>query len=163
MPTVNRSIAGLALIAVLTACAREASELPQADQDAVKATIETYRQAVLAADWDAFGNTLAADVVVSPPNIPAMTGRAAAVAWVKTFPKITGFTVNVDEVTGRGDMAIARGTYELKMMLPDSSAVSDRGAFIEVHRRQPDGTWPYTHLMHHSTEPVPVAAPATKK
>lgn len=159
----NRVITGLTLLVVLTACEREAPELSQADKEAVKAHIEKYRQAVLAADWDAWGRTLAADVFASPPNVAPMTGREAAVAWVKTFPKITGLTVNVDEVTGRGDLAYARGTYGLSLTLPDGSPMTERGSFLEVHRRQADGTWPYTHLMYHSTEPLPAAPPAGKK
>ena len=51
MLTAKRAIAGLTILVLVTACAREAPELSQADQDAVKAHIEKYRQAVLAADW----------------------------------------------------------------------------------------------------------------
>ena len=163
MLTVKRAVAGLTILVLVTGCAREAPELSQADQDAVKAHIEKYRLAVLAADWGAWGATLTADVTVSPPNVPPIAGREAAVAWVKTFPPISGFTVNVEEVTGRGDLAFARGTYELKMTLPDGSTATDRGAFLEVHRRQSDGTWPYTRLMHHSTEPLPTVPVPPKK
>ena len=55
----------------------------------VEAQIETYRQAILAADWDAWGNTLTEDVFLSPPNATPVAGREAAVAWVKAFPTIT--------------------------------------------------------------------------
>lgn len=162
MPSLKRGIAGATLLAILTACGSATADLSQADKDAVKAQIEKYRQAALAADWDTWGNTLASDVIVSPPNMQRLTGRAAAVAWVKTFPKLTGFTANVEEVSGHGDLAYDHGTYELKMVMPDGSAATDRGTFLEVHRRQSDGTWPYTRLMFHSTEPLPAAAPAKK-
>lgn len=163
MRATNHAITGLTLIVLLTACAGEAPELSQVDQDAVKAHIEKYRQAVLAADWATWGNTLAADVIVLPANAPPVAGRDAALAWVKTFPPITGFIVNVQEVVGRGNLAFARGTYELSMRLPDSSTVTDRGVFLEVHQRQADGTWPYTRLMHHSTEPLPTAPVAATR
>jgi ketosteroid isomerase-like protein len=159
----TRAVTAFTLLVFLGACAREMTELSQADQDAVKAHIEKYRQTVVANDWDAMGNTLAADVVLSPPNVAPLAGRDAAIAWGKTFPRITGFTVNVEEVSGGGNLAFARGTYALDMRLPDSSVATDRGAFIEIHRRQADGTWPYTRLMFHSTEPVPAVAAAAKK
>lgn len=129
---------------------------------AVKAQIEKYRQAAIATDWDAWGNTLASDVFVSPPNMQPLTGRAAAIAWAKTLPKLTGFTANVEAVSGRGDLAYDHGTHELKMMMPDGSAATDHGTFLVSHRRQSDGTWPYTHLIFHSTAPLPGAASAKK-
>jgi ketosteroid isomerase-like protein len=161
--TTTRAVTAFTLLVLLGACAREMTELSQADQDAVKAHIEKYRQAVVANDWEAMGNTLAADVVLSPSNVAPLAGRDAAVAWSKTFPTITGFTVNVEEVSGVGALAYARGTYQLDMRLPDSSVATDRGAFIEIHRRQADGTWPYTRISFHSTEPVPAVAAATRR
>jgi ketosteroid isomerase-like protein len=147
-----------------TACQRQAAaDLTQADKDAVRAEIEKYSQAGLAADWNAWGNTLTADVVISPANVAPMTGREAAVAWVKSLPKLADFTVKIDEITGRDDVAYARGTYALALTLPNGSSAIDRGAFLEIHRRQPDGSWPYTHLMFHSTEPLPAAPSSGKK
>ena len=75
-------------------------------------------------------------------------------------PRLTGFTANAEEVSGHGDLAYVRGTYELKMVMPDRSATTDRGTFLEIHRRRSDGTWPYTRVMFHSTEPVRPAAPS---
>ena len=119
MLALNRSITGLTLLAVLAGCARDAAELSQADKEAVKAQIEKYTQAGLAADWDAWGNTLAPDVIALPPNTPRVNGRAAAVAWIKSLPKLTAFKATTDEVSGQGDIAYAHGTYELAMALPD--------------------------------------------
>ena len=162
MPSLKRAISEATLLAILIGCGSATGDLSQTDKGAVKAQIEKYRQAALAADWDTWGNTLSSDVIVLPPNMQPLTGRAAAVAWIKTFPKLTGFTVNVEEVSGRGDLAYSRGTYELKMVMPDGSAATDRGTFLDVHRRQSDGTWLYTHLMFHSTEVLPAAAPVRK-
>ncbi|MEO6526354.1 MAG: nuclear transport factor 2 family protein [Gemmatimonadaceae bacterium] len=152
----------LSLLAVAAACQRQEMSLSQADKDGIKAQVEKYRQAALAADWDAWGSTLANDVIVSPAHMAPMTGRAAAVAWVRTFPKLTNFTVNFDEIDGRGDLAYTRGTYTLEMALADGSPATEHGTFLEIHRRQADGTWPYTRLAFHSTDPLAAAAPASQ-
>ena len=117
---------------------------------------------MLASDWDASGDTLAPTVSVSPANVAPIRGRDAAIEWVKTFPKIVGFTVDIEDVSGHGTVAYARGTYALQMILADGSPLADRGAFLQIHERQADGTWPYSHLMFHSTEPMPAAATANR-
>jgi len=164
----NRLITTLTIFIGLTACQQQPAELSQADKDAVKAQIEKYRQASIAGDWTTWGTTLASDVVISPAHMAPLMGRDAAVAWGKSFPKISNLTVNVDEVSGRGDVAYDRGTYVLNLAMPDGSTSTEHGTFLEVHRRQADGTWPYTHLSFHSTDPVPpaptpAAATPTKK
>jgi ketosteroid isomerase-like protein len=147
----------IALLLALTGCQRAAETLSQADKDGVKATIEEYRQAALASDWDALGRTLVNDVYYSPPHMAPMTSRDAVVAWAKSFPKFVSFTVNVDEIEGGGDLALARGTYSYELAGAGGTSVTERGTFLETHRRQADGSWKYTMLQFHSTDPLPVA------
>lgn len=159
---VKRVLFYFPLIALLAACQQQPAELSQADKDAVKAMVDKYVQAAIAADWDKWGTTLSDDIYYSPPNLAPMTGRQAVVVWAKTFPKITNLMVTVDVVAGRGDVAYARGSYTLNLVLPGGAAMTEHGTFLDIHRRGSDGTWPYTHLMYHSTDPVPVA-PAPKR
>jgi ketosteroid isomerase-like protein len=91
---------------------------------------------------------------VSPSNQAPLSGREAAVAWARTFPKITHLTIDVQEVNGEGAVAYVRGTYAFSVILPDGSPATEWGALLQVHRREADGGWPYTHVMWHSTEPA---------
>jgi ketosteroid isomerase-like protein len=38
-------------------------------------------------------------------------------------------------------MAYVRGTYDMKIAMSDTMTVSDRGKFLEIRKRQPDGSW----------------------
>jgi len=132
-----------------------------ADAAAVRANIEEYRLAALGGQWDAWGSTLTADVIACPPNQAPLVGREAAVAFGKAFPKLTSFTITVDEVTGQGDLAYARITYAFTAAMADGTSLNEKGSSIEIHRRQADGSWPYHRLIWHSDSPTP-PAPATK-
>jgi len=130
-----------------------------ADAAAIRASIDRYVQAALAQDYTAFGNVLAEDVIMMPPNAAPIIGRAGAVGFVQAFPRITAFTVNAEEAGGAGDFGYARGTFAVSFVLPDSTAGSDSGSFLEMHSRG-DGSWPYTHLIWHSDLPAaPPPAP----
>ena len=146
----------------LSACSAS-SGLSQRDVTAVRESMDAYVRTSLAGDWDAWGKLVLSDVVAMPPNHAPLLGRDAAVAYVKTYPKLTKFSTNVDEITGQGDLAYARGRYSITTEAPDGKTSTERGSFIEIHRRQSDGSWPFARLIWHSDAPLsaaPTGAPA---
>ena len=141
----------------LSACSAPAG-LSDRDVTAVRESMDAYVRTALASDWDGWGKLMLADVVVMPPNHAPLIGRDAAVAFGKTYPKLTKFNVNVDEITGTGDTAYSRGRYSITFLLPDGKSASEKGSFLEVHKRQSDGSWPYARVIWHSDTPLPEPA-----
>lgn len=148
------------LATTLIACApRSPAPISDTDIAAVRAIQEAYAESLLAGDWDAWGKTFTADVVLMPPNMEPLIGRDAAVAHGRGFPKFNNFTTTVSEVTGIGDLAYTRGTYAYAVTFPDGTAEADSGSFLSVFRRQPDGAWLYSRAIWHSD--APATAPPT--
>src|SRR5688572_9863194 len=92
------AISIIGLTAALTACTLERTEnhasasaqtatLSSVDVAAVKTIVDEYVRTTLAADWTAFGETMARDAILYPPNGPPIVGRDSIVAFVKAFPK----------------------------------------------------------------------------
>lgn len=149
-----------------TSGASESADAPftAADSAAVRAGADKWVSTTLARDFDAFGANLSSDVVLYPPNAKPIVGRDAAVAYVKAYPTITKFNINVDEVSGRGDVAYDRGTFTLEAKLPNGMVVNDTGSFFTVFRRQSDGSWPHSRVMWNTHIPAPTApAPPAPK
>lgn len=144
-------------ISIFNACDTSSRRLTDRDVTAVRESMDAYVRTALAADWEAWGKLMLPDVVAMPPNHATVIGREAAVAWGKAFPKLTRFNLNVEEISGRGDMAYARGRYALSMLGPDGKTMTDKGSFLEIHTRQGDGTWPYARFIWHSDTPLPEA------
>jgi ketosteroid isomerase-like protein len=147
--------ASLLLPLGLAACQAPVNEFTDQDANAIRAQIETFVSSALAADWDAWGNTLSSDVVFFPPDQAPLVGRDAVMAWISEFPRLTSFTAPPDEVSGNGDLGFAHGTYSLTATLPDGSSLSEGGSYVDVFRRQPDGSWLYTLNIWHSNSPAP--------
>ena len=61
--------------------------------------------------------------------------------WMASFPPMSDFKLDIVEMDGRGDLAYIRGNYSLKMTPPGAASTADRGKFIEIWRKQPDGSW----------------------
>ena len=50
-------------------------------------------------------------------------------------------TLSTVEVTELGDTAYEVGDYTMKMQPPGADAMSDRGKYLVVWKRQADGAW----------------------
>jgi ketosteroid isomerase-like protein len=65
------------------------------------------------------------------------------------------FELASDTIEGRGDLAYNRGHFRLtgvpKVKGPN---ISDEGKFVEILKRQPDGSWKYVVDMYSSNLPA---------
>jgi len=80
--------------------------------------------------------------VLMPPGQASVTGRAEIRKWMEAFPPISKFEFQVDDIDGYEDLAYVRGRYFM-VLTPEGAPgpVEDRGKYIEVRRKQPDGSW----------------------
>lgn len=134
--------------------------LGAADLAAIRGVDSSFASAGEAGSAEAMAALYAADAQVLPPNAPAVEGRAA-------IQKLWGgllaayqlkLQVVADEVEGRGDLAYARGHYTMDATprVPGGAApFQDRGKFLEILRRQADGSWRYAVDMYSSDLPAP--------
>ena len=138
---INKTVLVVAALFWATGCqppAREAAPLSTEDVNAIKANIEAFVHADLAADWDSFFGQFTEDAVwIWSPDLPAMEGLPAMkkLNWVRALESEL-LPVKID---GRGDLAFARGTFSL--LLDYEGAVKHEGKFVTIHRKQSDGAW----------------------
>jgi uncharacterized protein (TIGR02246 family) len=83
----------------------------------------------------------ATDARLLPPNSEIVQGRSEIEAFVKDFVQ-TGAKLKFDLLTVHEtpELCASVGRYEMDFP-PESGAPQDRGKFIEVWKRQSDGSW----------------------
>lgn len=85
------------------------------------------------------------DAVVLSPNQPAASGDAAIRKAIGGLLGLPGLSVRWQplkvEVARAGDMGYLHGTYELSFDGPNGSRIMDHGKYVEVWKKQSDGTW----------------------
>lgn len=139
--------------------------LAEADKAAIRKVVEDTLVIGNGAtrDWAAYaGLYYAADAVVLPPDGPAVEGRAAIERWLAAFPAFSDLKFEILELDGRGDLAYARGRYTMMMTPPGAPApVHVTGKYLEIWRKQQDGSWKVTHDTFNSDMPPPPPAPPT--
>jgi len=97
--------------------------------------------------------------VLMPPHAQPVAGREAVVDWfagVVEQARTTAVAVPQREVTVAGDLAIERGVFTWKVAPTlGGSEIEDRGNFLAIWQKQPDGSWKLSRNIWNSTLPLP--------
>jgi ketosteroid isomerase-like protein len=147
----SRSILFLSLVLSLAACQPEAASLSEDDRAAIRANIQAQVEAGLAADWETFFSVFADDAVLMLPNLPGAEGMNAIreIDWVSAIE----WEQSISEIEGLGDAALVKGTFTL--LLDMDGAVRDQGKYLQVWRKETDGSWRITEWISNSDLPLP--------
>ena len=148
-----------ALVLMAAACApATVPGFTEADLAEIQATTE---QALAIAnssrDWGQYVNVYyAPNAIVMPSNQEVVRGRDAIAAFFENYPPFTDLQFTSVEVDGGEDIAYVYGTYSLMLTLPgEEQPVPDRGKYIEIWRRQEDGSWKIELDIFNSDLPLP--------
>ena len=121
---------------------------PTPDAAAIRAAIEAVEarqvEAVLKGDSAAAAAGYTDDAIVMIPNEKMATGHDAipkAFGAMLKDGKFTAFTPRVQDVIVAGDYAIETATYEMTIQPKSGKPVQDRGKFLTVWKKQPDGSY----------------------
>ena len=124
----------------MTQAATQPAGLSPEDKAEITALQPKFESALLGKDFGSLANLYTADATLMPPHQPAVKGRDAIREWMAGFPSLTEFTLGIDEIDGRGDMAFVVGTYTMTMEI-EGESVADQGKYMEVRLREPNGQW----------------------
>ncbi len=129
--------------------------LTAADRDAIKQVKDSYRKAWLAGDAEGVRRLFAAEAVLMPHHGVAPVVGLKPITdfwWPANSPKtvITRLEVPIEDISGDGRMALARGRSEVAWTVEDQGKVTsyaNAGTYLTALRKLPDGSWKITHHM----------------
>ena len=86
------------------------------------------------------------DATLMGPGMPAATGKDAIRATLKEMVADPNLSLHFQpqrvEVARSGEIGFTQGTYHMTMSDPKTKQkVEDRGSYVTVYRKQPDGSW----------------------
>ncbi len=116
-------------------------ELTSQDVTTLRSLVDEWVRTCLDADWDKIASLLTDDVVFLPPDQPVVQGRNAVRAWFDSFPKIKTFAATLENAEGRGDLANARGTFNMNIEPSPGQQVQMTGKWVALYRKQANGSW----------------------
>ena len=150
-------VAGI-VCATFVACQPGAAGLSDQDKAAIRKVVDEGSKVAVAGkgDYAAYVQLYyAEDATVLMPNTPPVQRRAAIQAALASFPPITEFKTDIVDLDGRGDLAYVRGDYAMTMAPPGAPPMMDKGKYVEVWKKGPDGVWKVSYDSWSSDLPVP--------
>lgn len=161
MSTPRVSALVLILLLFSTACQTQ-SDTRAADESALRKLDEEWSKAIGARDVDKTVSYYSDDALLMSPNIPTLTGKEPIRTLWKSMLDSQSFSggrsATKVEVARSGDLAYVSGNYEFKEQDDRGAPIVDKGKYLEVWRKQADGSWKCVADTFHSD--LPVGAPA---
>jgi ketosteroid isomerase-like protein len=151
----------LAAMLLISAACRDhpAADQPEAAEDAAVLAVDSaFAAALNAGHLEGIGRTYDDDALLLPPAALPVRGREAIQGYwgglLGTYH--VHLTFGVDRFEIRDDRAFVTGHYRIETR-PRSAEVPalapEDGKFLEVLKRQPDGSWSYLVDMFSSNAP----------
>lgn len=107
-------------------------------------------------DLDAMIANYATDAVILAPNTPMVSGRDNIQPFFKEMASMMDeFTFAMTKLDASGDLAYEYGTYRGVF-----GGVEDKGKYLTVWRKQPDGKWMIVADIFNTDLPLPTPPPA---
>jgi len=94
---------------------------------------------------EGYASFLTEDAVWLPQGAPIQVGREAIMDHQKAMRSLEDFSLRFlptrVEVSASGDLACGIGTAEVRFVGPDGQEISGVGKWMDIWRKQPDGSW----------------------
>lgn len=149
----------LLLLAFSTACQKQATgDARGSDEAALRSLDDEWARAIAARDVEKTTSYYSDDAILMLPNIPTLTGKEPIRAlWKSMLESPTfsgGWKATKVEVARAGDLAYISGNYEFTEQDDNGKPITDKGKYVEIWRKQADGSWKCVADMFNSDLPA---------
>lgn len=149
------STLSVALAVTLAGCQSQPQPLSEDASAAIRAVDESYVAGVRTQNWDALVAVFTPEVVYMPPNRPAVVGRPPNLTRFQARDwESVEYVHTIIDITAAAGVANVYGSYSVSIHLAEvDEPVTDRGKYLSVLLRQPNGEWLIDKMIWNSDQP----------
>jgi ketosteroid isomerase-like protein len=125
-------------------------------EDQIQGVDEAYEKAVANRDTDAIVALYTSDGYFLPPNSPIAKGSDAIRAVLQAYfdAGVVSLDLETTVLDEQGDVVVEVGQYKLGLQPPGTDPFTDLGKYLQVFKRQPDGSLLIAYDCFNSDEPA---------
>jgi len=139
------SAPGSALLILLAACNQRPATDLKAEETAIRELEAAWSTAANAKQLETCLSFYADDgLSLHPGALPASTNEARRKIWIDmlALPALSiAWQVSKVDVSSSGDLAYVYGPYQMSYNDPKGNQIKDRGKYVDVWKKRPDGKW----------------------
>jgi ketosteroid isomerase-like protein len=142
----------------MSACLPQSEPAASTEEDVAAVLAVRAAEVASATGGDTVMAHVADDIVIMPPNLPAVVGKAAARAWfqeLRAQATIQAIDYTSADVVIAGDWAIEPYAGSVTMTPMGGEPMTEAIKGIHVYRRQADGSWKLAHDVWNSDQAPP--------
>jgi ketosteroid isomerase-like protein len=123
-------------------------------RDEIEAVDEAYEKAVANQDVAAIVGLYTQDAFLLPPNSPVAKGADAIGAVLQAYIDAGAQSLELETTAldDQGDLVVEVGRYALGLQPPGVDAITDIGKYLQVFKRQADGSFRIAYDCFNSDE-----------
>lgn len=112
-------------------------------KDQIEAVNEAYGKAVANQDLAAIVGLYTPDAILLPPDSPVAKGSDAIRAVLQGYIDAGAQSLELETTAldDQGDLVVEVGRYTLGLQAPGADPITDIGKYLQVFKRQPDGSF----------------------
>ena len=159
----------LALVLLVSGCGQQGpKDTRAADESALRDLDAQWSKAAAARDVDASVSYYSDDASLLAPNAPAVGDKQSIhAAWAALLGPDASLSWQASkvDVARSGDLAYVMGVYQLTTKDARGNFTTDRGKYVEVWKKQADGSWKTVADIFNTDLPAqtPTPNPASEK
>ena len=154
---------GLACAMLLGCHTGIGGHLSEPDKDKIRKVVADAVRTIVppVSDVDAYVKLYYADDArVLPPNLTTVTGREGIGAFLRSHGTFQDVRFTILALEGRNDLAYVHGAYQMTLLPPGAAEpVGDKGKYVEIWRKQHDGSWKVVLDIFNSDLAAPASPP----
>ena len=130
------------------------------DESAIREIEIEAKKAAAIRDLERYICFYADDASLFWPGTPLVTGKDAIRELMNAFFAMPSFSLSFQtlkvQVSQSGDLAYSYGINTVTFTDPNGNAVSDKGKYLTVYKKQADGNWKVTADIGNSDLQAPI-------
>jgi uncharacterized protein (TIGR02246 family) len=125
-------------------------------EDQIQGVDEAYEKAVANQDIEAVVALYTSDAFFLPPNSPIAKGSDAIRAVLQAYfdAGVVSLDLETTVLDDQGDVIVEVGQYKLGLQPSGTDSFTDLGKYLQVFKRQADGTFLIAYDCFNSDEPA---------
>ena len=124
-------------------------------RDDIEAIDQAYEKGAANRDTAAIVGLYTPDASLLPPNAPVAKGAQAIGAVIQAYFDAGAQSLELDttDLDDHGDLVVEVGRYTLGLQPPGGEPITDVGKYLQVFKRQADGSFRIAYDCFNSDQP----------